>query len=215
MKLEKIELKNFKNHEHVIIEPKKITIFIGPTNSGKSSILQALLMLKTTCQRRDDHFLTKDNSYDYGQFEDIVTLGQADNITIGIEGTVQLEQYVERKKSLDTKFQYYVVFNENGKKKIKLRAEIGRYGIDFTFPHETKHDLYAWDKEQNINLTIHSSSLNGFNPKLDVEINGNKEAESIFQKLFVNGNYTEELLNRFYYVPFSRAVTSYSLPIEY
>ena len=214
MKLEKIQLKNFKSFDNSVIEPKKITVLIGPTNSGKSSILQALLMLKVTCQRKEDHFVTKHTSYDYGRFEDIVTLGKMNDITIGIEGKIELESYVKRKNLFDTKFQYSIRFNEEGKNQIKLRVEVGRYGADFTYPQETKHDLYAWDRERGMNLEIKSPSLNGFNPRFNVVIEDG-EAQSIFNDLFLNGAYTEKLLDRFYYIPFSRAVTSYSSPIDY
>ncbi len=44
--LKKIRLKNFKLHEDTSIEASRITVFIGPNNSGKSSIFQALLALK-------------------------------------------------------------------------------------------------------------------------------------------------------------------------
>ncbi len=41
-----VKLKNFKLHEHVSIEARRITVFIGPNNSGKSTIFQALLALR-------------------------------------------------------------------------------------------------------------------------------------------------------------------------
>ncbi len=44
--IKSIRLKNFKLHEDTSIEAAPITIFIGPNNSGKSSIFQALLLLK-------------------------------------------------------------------------------------------------------------------------------------------------------------------------
>lgn len=41
-----ITLENFKCFRHVSINPKLLTVFIGPNGTGKSSILQALLLLK-------------------------------------------------------------------------------------------------------------------------------------------------------------------------
>ena len=209
MEFDKIHLSNFKNHKNSVIELSKITILIGPTNSGKSSILQSLLMLKTTCQRNQDSFITQHTSYDYGQFQDIVTLGKTNDIHIGIEGKIELEHYVTGENPLDTKFNYSVTFNEQGKKKIKLRVEVGRYGADVTFPHNDSHDLYAWDTEPNTALDIIDYDINGFNPKFRVQIKDVK-AQSIINDLFQNGMYTRQLLDRFYYIPFSRTVTSNS-----
>jgi hypothetical protein len=44
--LKSVHLKNFKLHEDTLIEAAPITVFIGPNNSGKSSIFQALLALR-------------------------------------------------------------------------------------------------------------------------------------------------------------------------
>ena len=46
-----ITLGNFKCFRHVSIDPKLITILIGPNGTGKSGVLQALMLLK---QSRDD-----------------------------------------------------------------------------------------------------------------------------------------------------------------
>lgn len=49
--LKSIRLKNFKLHEDTQIEAAPITVFIGPNNSGKSSIFQALLALRQAAAR--------------------------------------------------------------------------------------------------------------------------------------------------------------------
>ena len=41
-----ITLENFKCFRHVSINPKLLTVLIGPNGTGKSSVLQALLLLK-------------------------------------------------------------------------------------------------------------------------------------------------------------------------
>ena len=40
-----ITLENFKCFRHVSINPKRLTVLIGPNGTGKSSVLQALLLL--------------------------------------------------------------------------------------------------------------------------------------------------------------------------
>ena len=46
-----IELGNFKCFRHVSIDPKLVTVLIGPNGTGKSGVLQALMLLK---QSRND-----------------------------------------------------------------------------------------------------------------------------------------------------------------
>lgn len=43
-----ITLENFKCFRHVSINPKRLTVLIGPNGTGKSSVLQALLVLRQT-----------------------------------------------------------------------------------------------------------------------------------------------------------------------
>jgi len=51
--LKSVRLKNFKLHEDTSIEAAPITVFIGPNNSGKSSIFQAVLLLRQAAARND------------------------------------------------------------------------------------------------------------------------------------------------------------------
>jgi len=86
--LKSIRLKNFKLHEDTSIEAAAITVFIGPNNSGKSSIFQALLLLRQAASR-GDRFLCQPSAsqqpppsepyqyssqltVDVGRFEEIV-----------------------------------------------------------------------------------------------------------------------------------------------
>lgn len=62
--LEKIKLQNFKLHKDTTLEIKPITIFIGQNNSGKSSIFQALQLIKQNLKTRERRDITWDR---YGQ----------------------------------------------------------------------------------------------------------------------------------------------------
>jgi len=92
--LKSVQLKNFKLHEDTRIDAAPITVFIGPNNSGKSSIFQALLLLRQAASR-NDHFLCQPYAsaqsaapehYLYspslvvnvGSFEDVVRKGSSD-----------------------------------------------------------------------------------------------------------------------------------------
>jgi predicted ATPase len=53
MKIEKVRIKNFKSLRDIEIELKGLTLITGVNSSGKSSFIQALLLLK---QNKDKHF---------------------------------------------------------------------------------------------------------------------------------------------------------------
>jgi len=92
--LKSVRLKNFKLHEDTLIEAAPITVFIGPNNSGKSSPLQALLLLRQAATRNDrflcqprasaqsdapeHHSLSPDFVVDLGSFQDVVRKGSSD-----------------------------------------------------------------------------------------------------------------------------------------
>ena len=62
-----ITLENFKCFRHVSINPKRLTVLIGPNGTGKSSVLQALLLLKQSVDTdRINHQGEYVNFYDPG-----------------------------------------------------------------------------------------------------------------------------------------------------
>src|SRR2546427_9316937 len=101
--LKSIRLENFKLHEKTTIDAARITVFIGPNNSGKSSIFQALLALRQALSRGRDTFLQAaqrqptdasqpllypmGETVDLGDFAHVVRRGKA-QIAIGASGTI-------------------------------------------------------------------------------------------------------------------------------
>jgi predicted ATPase len=99
--LKSVHLKNFKLHEDTLIEAAPITVFIGPNNSGKSSVFQALLALREAAARSSEVFLVTyqrletspeqpflfdaTDMIDLGEFKDVLRQGQHE-IRIGLSG---------------------------------------------------------------------------------------------------------------------------------
>jgi energy-coupling factor transporter ATP-binding protein EcfA2 len=101
--LKSVRLKNFKLHEDTLIEAAPITVFIGPNNSGKSSIFQALLLVRQAASRNDrllcqssageippqePYEYSPQRAIDLGRFEEIRGRGGSD-IHVGISGVVR------------------------------------------------------------------------------------------------------------------------------
>jgi len=117
--LEKVELRNFKLHAHTSIEAAPITIFIGPNNSGKSSIFQALLSLRQAAAKSSSGLLDpivrqqssegqpflflEQEIINVGMFGDIVRQGQS-QIRIGLEGALPERILSDRPVSVKLKF---------------------------------------------------------------------------------------------------------------
>ena len=97
-----ITLTNFKRHASTRIEATPLTVFIGPNNSGKSSVFQAILSLQQASSRGLATFLSPGlvrqatsseqpflypamDRIDLGTFEDVVRTGQRE-IRLALEG---------------------------------------------------------------------------------------------------------------------------------
>ena len=104
--LNRVDLKGFKLHRDTSLELAPITVFIGPNNSGKSSIFQALLALRQACEADPPRTMflapaqrqpTSDGKpflfplnqlIDIGDFADVVRLDHS-AVTIGVSGSVR------------------------------------------------------------------------------------------------------------------------------
>lgn len=102
--LKSVTLKNFKLHTSTKIDTASLTVFIGPNNSGKSSVFQALLLLRQSMMTNvgallnpvprqatnpDEPFLyDSSHQIDPGAFNDIVHSGERE-IGFEIEGSVE------------------------------------------------------------------------------------------------------------------------------
>ncbi|MEW6620863.1 MAG: DUF3696 domain-containing protein [bacterium] len=89
----KINVEGFKLHAKTSIDAKPITIFIGPNNSGKSSLIQAIQLLCQTSPEKNIFIpevkkLEETSAYlspykiDVGRFEDVI---RKESATIGIK----------------------------------------------------------------------------------------------------------------------------------
>ncbi|MGH9792356.1 MAG: DUF3696 domain-containing protein [Candidatus Acidiferrales bacterium] len=112
--LKRVQLENFKLHASTTIEAAPITVFIGPNNSGKSSVFQALLALRQafseagrgsslllqshgdSLQQHAPYLFDERQLIDIGGFEDILRAGQHE-VMFGISGSIGIpHEHVSR-----------------------------------------------------------------------------------------------------------------------
>ncbi|MFW9992820.1 MAG: AAA family ATPase [Candidatus Odinarchaeota archaeon] len=67
--LQRLQVENFKSLKIVDIPLKRFNVFIGPNNSGKSSILQTLLFLSQSYTSSQTNYTTP---YDFGGYEEVL-----------------------------------------------------------------------------------------------------------------------------------------------
>lgn len=115
--LKSIRLKNFKLHEDTSIEAAPITVFIGPNNSGKSSIFQALLLWWQA--RGGQEYVPGDSKnvrhgddvVDVGEFGDVVRRGEKE-IRLKLEGKVAPPKAAKTAQAVETSFEAVIHDNK-------------------------------------------------------------------------------------------------------
>lgn len=75
--LNKISLKNFKAFREAQIEIKPITILIGPNNSGKSSLLQSIILIQQTLESSNSVLNTAGKKF--GSFDELINQKNENN----------------------------------------------------------------------------------------------------------------------------------------
>lgn len=120
-----VTLKNFKLHRETKLHMAPITIFIGPNNSGKSSVFQALLSLKQYITQNKTFLFdfsggrrstTQSSPFLYpddrlmilGEFKDVVRHGE-NRITIGLKGDLKMAV----KQAPGVKIDFELTFTNN------------------------------------------------------------------------------------------------------
>lgn len=155
--LKSIHLKNFKLHEDTSIEAAPITVFIGPNNSGKSSVFQALLALRQALNLRGDTFLepavrsdtNPANPFMYppwhalniGEFSDVVRGGRG-TLAVSVLGDLESRPSGDEIGPVEVRLEVGVTENALSYHAGDVH---GRYPLKWTF-------LGAG--EQNINLRL-------------------------------------------------------------
>ncbi|VVB92132.1 AAA ATPase domain protein [uncultured archaeon] len=173
--LQKIKLQNFKLHKDTSLEIKPITLFIGQNNSGKSSIFQALQLIKqnikTSHERPErfiygeqygnllippkpeksttDYYLYPNRLIDIGTFEDVLRKNER-FIGISIEGNLPVKKGALKEKGIENiHVNYEMKFRNNTLNYHSGGIKGGQYCLEWDWRSEGR------DKNKNpISLKI-------------------------------------------------------------
>ena len=153
----RVSLKNFKLHASTEIEAAPITVFIGPNNSGKSSIFQALLSLRQAAADRWDSLYNPDRYseieqvkkrfrerliIDIGEFSDVLRAGEH-QLEFGVTGKVAVKEPYDAGEPLGVSFGIVIQDNRLAYHKGTLEIERLRAG-DRLIPPQEMH--WEWTR---------------------------------------------------------------------
>ncbi|EJB8495361.1 DUF3696 domain-containing protein [Acinetobacter baumannii] len=118
--LERIAVKNFKSLKDIDVEISNLNIFSGVNGSGKSSLIQVLLMIKSIKRKKNyssakgvrDLVALNNEDIELGQVEDVLYEGGGDNISIRVDGFGQSHFFTLES---DNKSQDYFTFSVEAK----------------------------------------------------------------------------------------------------
>ena len=215
-----VALRNFKGHANLDLDMGRITVLIGPTGSGKSTVLQAVNLLRSALGSKG-HPLQGNGSYDHSQFTDIVTCGdERREVSIAVDGQKKVK--AGGKHAASTKFSCRLTLGRSPSQ-AKLDATVDiRCG-----PHPDDAITMRLDHSHSAGRTVVSGAGTpgggqvvaceggtGLVPRMQARLAEGPAAE-VFSAMFHEGEYFRSLLEDLWHVPFSRVVTRDSLPLEY
>ena len=154
-----LEIKNFKSIEELRMKIAPITVLVGPNNSGKSSILQALTLLKQSAGHRQLQLQAP--LLNIGTYSDLAHNHEDDrNIEILISGSFRV-------RNLDFPVRFGYKFSEDAIVRALGNLEIPR-DLQVSRGHGVFEAVFAWDHRIGEKKTIVKAVVDG----VDVSLNG-------------------------------------------
>ena len=221
--LTRVALHNFKGHADLRLDLGKITVLIGPTNSGKSTVLQALNLLRSALQTRSLGVLN--GSQEYGSFEDVVTRRDR-SLDVGIDIDGHQMVCTSRDGDILADFSYGVSFGMSlgALHHTQVRATVDArrdpppphkdgVRIDHEYGEGTADKSTVSGPWTEGSSPVSARADSGLAPRIDASLGQSRMART-FAEVFRSGMFFQSLLDELWHVPFSRVVTSYALPPE-
>lgn len=153
---QKIRLENFKLHKDTSLEIKPLTLFIGQNNSGKSSVLQALQLLRQsskTFHERYEHnllippkppkstmeyYLYPNRLIDIGTFEDVIRKDER-FIGMSIEGYLPAKIRALKDSRIENlEIRYNMKFKDNSLNYHSGKIKGGEFNLKWEWSQEKK-----------------------------------------------------------------------------
>ena len=217
--ISRIFLRNFKGHADLALDMGRITVLIGPTGSGKSTVLQALNLLNSALGS-DGRALLNGNIGGHGQFADIVTgRDEGLEVAIGVDGSKKAE--VGARQVVSTEFSCSLALDGSPcppglDAVVDMRCgppPAGAGAMRLEHSHGASRTLVSGAGTPG-DGPMPAQAHGRLVPRVQADLADNP-ATRAFRTLFASGEYFRSLLDDLWHVPFSRVVTSDKLPLVF
>ena len=215
--LSRVALRNFKGHADLELDMGRITVLIGPTSSGKSTVLQALNLLQSALWS-DGGIVVGSDIRGHGQFVDIVTNRDEDRqVSIGVDGHKRIR--TGEKQDVSTEFSCRMTFGGSPHPP-KMDAVVDIMCGSAPSPAGAMRLEHTGSAGKTVATRAGShggvpvQAGGGLAPHMQADLAACPAADA-FRAMFGGGEYFKSLLDDLWHVPFSRVVTHDKLPLEY
>lgn len=177
--LKGIEIENFKSYtEKQYIHFSDLSVLLGANSSGKSTALQALLIMKQTieCNSPDEELLMSGKYVTLGDFDDVISDPKKDYFSLAavLEETEKSENEIEND---EFKITWYFKRADDGISAMLTKLDIVYETMTLSFERtENMHYMYINGKRSPFSTVLANLIMVKYNIHYDIEFN-NKLAE--------------------------------------
>lgn len=177
--LKGIEIENFKSYtEKQYIHFSDLSVLLGANSSGKSTALQALLIMKQTieCNSPDEELLMSGKYVALGDFDDVISDPKKDYFSLAavLEETEKSENEIEND---EFKITWYFKRADDGISAMLTKLDIVYETMTLSFERaENMHYMYINGKRSPFSTVLANLIMVKYNIHYDIEFN-NKLAE--------------------------------------
>lgn len=177
--LKGIEIENFKSYtEKQYIHFSDLSVLLGANSSGKSTALQALLIMKQTieCNSPDEELLMSGKYVALGDFDDVISDPKKDYFSLAavLEETEKSENEIEND---EFKITWYFKRADDGISAMLTKLDIVYETMTLSFERaENMHYMYINGKRSPFSTVLANLMMVKYNIHYDIEFN-NKLAE--------------------------------------
>lgn len=177
--LKGIEIENFKSYtEKQYIHFSDLSVLLGANSSGKSTALQALLIMKQTieCNSPDEELLMSGKYVALGDFDDVISDPKKDYFSLAavLEETEKSENEIEND---EFKITWYFKRADDGISAMLTKLDIVYETMALSFERaENMHYMYINGKRSPFSTVLANLIMVKYNIHYDIEFN-NKLAE--------------------------------------
>lgn len=210
--IEKLVIDGFKSLKNISIQIKPITVLIGLNSSGKTSVLQALEVLKqsTKAESQSSYLIVSGDLINLGSFMEVVfQKEEANEMLFELEG--QIEQFLKPPFGRETRYSYSFSFDKRGVKHQKCKITSGTIQLEGEYKRVGSSPRIALPY-QNGQLLFDVTNVVG-SPFRWAGSGGNVgdfDFDTLTQFLLV----IQQDLHGFFMVPAIRGVTSPIYPLD-